>query len=52
MLTDKDGLALRPYQVKAIQAAEEAIDQGQERILLAMATGDGGIIVPSQAKTA
>lgn len=41
LLTDKDGLALRPYQVKAIQAAEEAIDQGQERILLAMATGTG-----------
>ncbi len=32
---------LRPYQVKAIQAAEQAVIQGQNEILLAMATGTG-----------
>lgn len=40
-LTDKDGLNLREYQVKAIKAAEQAVIDGQKAILLAMATGTG-----------
>lgn len=40
-LRDKDGLNLREYQVKAIQAAENAIIEGKQRALLAMATGTG-----------
>ena len=40
-LTDKDGLNLREYQLRAIQATEEAIVSGRERVLLAMATGTG-----------
>ena len=39
LLRDKDGLNLRDYQLKAIQAAEHAILNGQQNILLAMATG-------------
>lgn len=41
LLRDKDGLNLRAYQIKAIEAAEKAIVNGQSRILLAMATGTG-----------
>lgn len=41
LLRDKDGLNLRDYQLKAIQAAENAIINGQQNILLAMATGTG-----------
>ena len=41
LLRDKDGLNLREYQLKAIQAAETAIISGQQNILLAMATGTG-----------
>lgn len=41
LLRDKDGLNLRAYQIKAIEAAEKAIINGQSRILLAMATGTG-----------
>jgi len=41
LLRDKDGLNLREYQVKAIQAAEKAIIDGQRTALLAMATGTG-----------
>jgi len=41
LLRDKDGLNLREYQLKAIQAAENAIMNGQQNILLAMATGTG-----------
>ncbi|MCD8123071.1 MAG: type I restriction-modification system endonuclease [Clostridiales bacterium] len=41
MLTDKDGLNLRPYQLNAIKAAEKAIVDGQKTVLLAMATGTG-----------
>lgn len=41
LLRDKDGLNLREYQLKAIQAAETAIINGQQNILLAMATGTG-----------
>lgn len=35
------GLALRPYQIKAIQQVEAALAQGQRQLLLAMATGTG-----------
>lgn len=52
LLCDKDGLNLREYQLKAIRAAENAIINGQQNVLLAMATGNGGIIMSSQAKTA
>ncbi|WP_409968518.1 type I restriction-modification system endonuclease [Bengtsoniella intestinalis] len=41
LLTDKDGLSLRPYQVNAIRAAENAIINGQQTALLSMATGTG-----------
>lgn len=41
LLRDKDGLNLREYQLKAIRAAEQAIIDGQQNILLAMATGTG-----------
>ncbi len=41
LLRDKDGLNLREYQMKAIQATENAIINGQQNILLAMATGTG-----------
>lgn len=41
LLRDKDGLNLCEYQLKAIQAAENAILNGQQSILLAMATGTG-----------
>ena len=40
-LQDPDGLNLRDYQVRAIRAAEEAVKNGQQNILLAMATGTG-----------
>ena len=40
-LTDKDGLNLRPYQLNAIKAAENAIIEGKQTVLLAMATGTG-----------
>lgn len=41
LLRDKDGLNLREYQLKAIRAAEQAILDGRQNILLAMATGTG-----------
>lgn len=41
LLRDKDGLNLREYQIKAISAAEQAIMDGQNEVLLAMATGTG-----------
>lgn len=41
LLRDIDGLNLREYQLKAIRAAEQAIIDGQQNILLAMATGTG-----------
>ena len=41
LLRDKDGLNLRDYQVKAIQAAEKAVMEGKRTALLAMATGTG-----------
>ena len=41
MLRDPDGLNLREYQIRAIEAAEKAIIQGKETVLLSMATGTG-----------
>lgn len=41
LLRDKDGLNLREYQLNAIKAAEQAILDGQQNLLLAMATGTG-----------
>lgn len=41
LLRDKDGLNLRDYQIKAIEAAEKAIIDGKQTALLAMATGTG-----------
>lgn len=41
MLRDRDGLNLREYQLRAIQAAENAIMEGRQKVLLAMATGTG-----------
>ena len=41
LLRDKDGLNLRNYQLRAIQAAEQAIIEGKNTALLAMATGTG-----------
>ena len=40
-LTDEGGLNLREYQLKAVQAVESAVINGQKNILLAMATGTG-----------
>ena len=41
VLTDPDGLNLRDYQIRAIEAAEKAIIAGKHEILLSMATGTG-----------
>lgn len=41
LLRDQDGLHLRDYQIRAIEAAENAIADGQKKVLLAMATGTG-----------
>ena len=41
LLQDKNGLNLREYQVEAIKAAENAIMDGANTVLLAMATGTG-----------
>ncbi len=41
LLRDKGGLNLRDYQLRAIQAAEQAIIEGKNTALLAMATGTG-----------
>jgi type I restriction enzyme R subunit len=41
LLSDKDGLNLRPYQLRAIEKAEEAVMDGKQTVLLAMATGTG-----------
>lgn len=41
LLRDRDGLNLRDYQLRAIQAAEQAIIDGKNTALLAMATGTG-----------
>lgn len=41
LLSDKDGLNLRDYQIKAIQSAEQAVAEGKQAVLLSMATGTG-----------
>lgn len=41
LLTDKDGLNLRDYQIQAIEAVEKSIIEGKKNILLSMATGTG-----------
>ncbi|MGN1136734.1 MAG: type I restriction-modification system endonuclease [Oscillospiraceae bacterium] len=41
LLRDPDGLNLREYQIKAIEAAENAVINGAPTVLLSMATGTG-----------
>ena len=41
LLTHSDGLGLRSYQIKAIEAIENAVINGKKSILLSMATGTG-----------
>jgi type I restriction enzyme R subunit len=41
LLRDQDGLNLREYQIKAIEAAENAVIEGADKVLLSMATGTG-----------
>ncbi len=41
LLRDPDALNLREYQIEAIEAAEHAIINGQDKVLLSMATGTG-----------
>lgn len=41
LLRDPDGLNLREYQIRAIEATEQAIINGKQRVLLSMATGTG-----------
>lgn len=41
LLEDANGLGLRYYQIEAIQAAEKAIAEHKNTVLLAMATGTG-----------
>lgn len=41
LLTDKDGLNLRPYQINAVKCAEQAVLDGKQTVLLSMATGTG-----------
>ncbi|MBP2656538.1 MAG: type restriction protein, res subunit [Firmicutes bacterium] len=41
LLRDKDGLNLRDYQIRAIEAAEDAVIAGRQTALLSMATGTG-----------
>jgi type I restriction enzyme R subunit len=41
LLRDKDGLNLREYQLRAIEAAEQAVIEGRQTALLSMATGTG-----------
>ena len=40
-LADKNGLNLREYQLRAVEAAERAVKNGAQTVLLAMATGTG-----------
>lgn len=40
-LQDSDGLNLRNYQLKAIEAVEQALADGKKTALLSMATGTG-----------
>ena len=41
LLRDPDGLNLRKYQINAIEAAEKAVIEGKQTVLLSMATGTG-----------
>lgn len=41
LLRDPDGLNLREYQIRAIEAAENAVIAGKQNVLLSMATGTG-----------
>lgn len=41
LLRDPDGLNLRKYQINAIEAAEQAVIDGKQAVLLSMATGTG-----------
>lgn len=41
LLRDPDGLNLRKYQIRAIEAAEKAVIEGKQTVLLSMATGTG-----------
>lgn len=41
LLRDPDGLNLREYQIRAIEAAEKAVIDGEQTVLLSMATGTG-----------
>lgn len=41
LLRDPDGLNLRKYQINAIEAAEQAVINGKQTVLLSMATGTG-----------
>lgn len=41
LLRDPDGLNLREYQIRAIEAAENAVIDGKQTVLLSMATGTG-----------
>ncbi len=41
LLRDPDGLNLREYQIRAIEAAENAVLAGKQTVLLSMATGTG-----------
>ncbi len=40
-LTDRNGLSLREYQVRAIKSVENALSNNKKNILLSMATGTG-----------
>lgn len=41
LLRDPDGLNLREYQIRAIEAAEKAVIDGKQTVLLSMTTGTG-----------
>ncbi|QDW75127.1 type I restriction-modification system endonuclease [Lachnospiraceae bacterium KGMB03038] len=41
LLRDPDGLNLREYQIRAIEAAEQEVINGKQTVLLSMATGTG-----------
>lgn len=41
LLRDPDGLNLREYQIRAIEAAEKAVIDGKQTVLLSMATSTG-----------
>ena len=41
LLRDPNGLNLRPYQIRAVEATEKALAEGHRSVLLSMATGTG-----------